>query len=196
MIVDEVHTCVAAAGLAGSGSYPRYDLIPGVGRRSRRHLMLVSATPHSGKDEAFRNLIQLLDKTFVLDELDSPEDREQLARHFVQRRRSDIRVFLDQETPFPKDRESREVPYRLSPAYRELFDQVLDYARETVRTGDGGAGQAGQVVVCAGVAACAGLLTAGGGATLRTRAAASKPGRAEADGLGRAAVLDLPDEET
>ena len=197
VIVDEVHTCVAAAGLSGSGRTQRYDLIRELADDPRRHMVLMSATPHSGKDEAFENLIQLLDKTFVLDELDSPQGREQLARHFVQRRRSDIRVFLDQETPFPKDRESREVPYRLSPEYRELFDQVLDYARETVRTGDGGVAK--RVNWWSALALLRALASSPRAAaqTLRTRAAALEAGNvAEADQMGRAAVLDLPDLDT
>lgn len=197
VIVDEVHTCVAAAGLSGSGRTQRYGLVRELADDPRRHLILVSATPHSGKDEAFENLIRLLDKSFTLDELDKPKGREELARHFVQRRRSDIRVFLDQETPFPKDRESREVPYRLSPEYRELFDQVLDYARETVRTGDGGVAK--RVNWWSALALLRALASSPRAAvqTLRTRAAALEAGNAaEADQIGRAAVLDLPDLDT
>lgn len=194
VIVDEVHTCVAAAGLSGSGRTQRYDLIRELADDPQRHLILVSATPHSGKDEAFENLIRLLDKDFHIDGLDTPQGREKLARHFVQRRRSDIRVFLDQETPFPKDRETREAPYRLSPEYRALFDQVLDYARETVRTGDGGVAK--RVNWWSALALLRALASSPRAAaqTLRTRAAALEAGNiAEADAIGRAAVLDLPE---
>ena len=192
VIVDEVHTCVAAAGLSGSGRTQRYDLIRELADDQNRHLILVSATPHSGKDEAFENLVRLLDNDFRLDKLDSAQGRENLARHFVQRRRSDIRVFLDQETPFPKDRESREVPYSLSPEYRALFDQVLDYARETVRTGDGGVAK--RVNWWSALALLRALASSPRAAaqTLRTRAAALEAGNPnEADAIGRAAVLDL-----
>jgi superfamily II DNA or RNA helicase len=197
VIVDEVHTCVAAVGLSGSGRTQRYDLVRELADDPQRHLILVTATPHSGKDEAFENLIQLLDRTLTLDELDTPQGRERLARHFVQRRRSDIRVFLDQETPFPKDRESQEVPYRLSPEYRALFDQVLDYARETVRTGDGAVTR--RVNWWSALALLRALASSPRAAvqTLRTRAATLEAGSdAEADRIGRAAVLDLPDLDT
>ena len=60
-----------------------------------------------------------------------------MAKHFVQRRRADIRRYLDEDTPFPKDRLTTDVPYSLSPEYHALFAKVLDYARETVRTEDG-----------------------------------------------------------
>lgn len=197
VIVDEVHTCVAAAGLSGSGRTQRYDLIRELADDANRHLILVSATPHSGQDEAFENLIRLLDNDFRLGALDSAQGREKLARHFVQRRRSDIRVFLDQETPFPKDRESKEVAYSLSPEYRALFDQVLDYARETVRTGDGGVAK--RVNWWSALALLRALASSPRAAaqTLRTRAAsleADNPN--EADEIGRAAVLDLPDLDT
>ena len=36
----------------------------------RRHLILVTATPHSGKEDAFRSLLALLDPSFG----DLPED--------------------------------------------------------------------------------------------------------------------------
>ncbi|GCA99078.1 ATP-dependent helicase HepA [Mycolicibacterium sp. NCC-Tsukiji] len=197
VIVDEVHTCVAAAGLSGSGRTQRYDLIRELANDANRHLILVSATPHSGQDEAFENLIRLLDKDFRLHALDLAQGREKLARHFVQRRRSDIRVFLDQETPFPKDRESQEVAYSLSPEYRALFDQVLDYARETVRTDDGGVAK--RVNWWSALALLRALASSPRAAaqTLRTRAAsleADNPN--EADQIGRAAVLDLPDLDT
>lgn len=194
VIVDEVHTCVAAAGLTGSGRTQRYDLIRELADDPQRHLILVSATPHSGKDEAFENLIRLLNNNFRITGLETPQGREKLARHFVQRRRSDIRVFLGQETPFPKDRETREAPYRLSPEYRALFDQVLDYARETVRTEDGGVAK--RVNWWSALALLRALASSPRAAaqTLRTRAAAIEAGNiAEADTIGRAAVLDLPE---
>ena len=55
-----------------------------------RHLLLVTATPHSGKDAAFRNLIGLLDPALHDLDLDQTKGRELLARHLVQRRRADI----------------------------------------------------------------------------------------------------------
>src|SRR5262249_18476752 len=102
------------------------------------HLILVTATPHSGKDEGFHNLLALLGDGLQHTDLDSPDGRERLARHFVQRRRADIRSYLDQSTPFPEDRLTRERPYPPSPAYKDLFDGVLAYARERVRDTAGG----------------------------------------------------------
>uniref|UniRef100_UPI0018DD8093 hypothetical protein n=1 Tax=Sedimentibacter sp. B4 TaxID=304766 RepID=UPI0018DD8093 len=77
----------------------------------------VTATPHSGKDETFRNLIGLLDEGLHDINLEQPAERSRLAGYFVQRRRADIRKYLDDETPFPKDRQTKEAAYALTPGY-------------------------------------------------------------------------------
>ena len=111
VIVDEAHTCVADGGFGGKARTQRYDLVRALAADANRHLLLVTATPHSGKDAAFRNLIGLLDPALHDLDLDQTKGRELLARHLVQRRRADIRQFLDEETPFPSDRQSKEVAY-------------------------------------------------------------------------------------
>ena len=60
VIIDEVHTCVADSTSTGSGRTQRYELMRDLAADPSRHLILASATPHSGKDEAFRNLLGLL----------------------------------------------------------------------------------------------------------------------------------------
>ena len=126
------------------------------------------------------------------------QGRERLARHFVQRRRADIRSYLDESTPFPEDRLTQERTYSLSAGYKELFDDVLQYARETVRDPEGG--QLRQRVRYWSALALLRALASSpraAAATLRTRAAnLDAQDVAEADRLGRSAVLDLPDEET
>ena len=67
VIVDEVHTCVAAAGQGGSGRTQRYELMQELAKDPRRHMILASATPHSGNEEAFRNLLGLLDPALERD---------------------------------------------------------------------------------------------------------------------------------
>ena len=61
VIVDEAHTCVSDGGQGGRARTQRYDLVRKLAEDATRHLLLVTATPHSGKDETFRNLIGLLD---------------------------------------------------------------------------------------------------------------------------------------
>ncbi|HNS74077.1 MAG TPA: DEAD/DEAH box helicase, partial [bacterium] len=63
VIVDEAHTC-AFAGERNRGQHQRHQLIQGISRDPSRHLLLVTATPHSGKEDAFRSLLALLDAEF------------------------------------------------------------------------------------------------------------------------------------
>ncbi|MFG2100537.1 helicase-related protein [Micromonospora echinaurantiaca] len=198
VIVDEAHSCVLDDSNSGGRSRMlRHELVRKLAARDDRHLILVTATPHSGKDAGFRNLVGLLDPRLETIDLERVEGRELLARHFVQRRRVDIRRFLE-DTPFPEDRESTERAYRLTGDYRSLFDDVVAYARQTVRDPIGG--QVRQRVRYWSALALLRAMASSpqaAAATLRTRAAnADATDAAEADALGRAAVLDLPDDET
>lgn len=135
VIVDEAHTCTHS----GQGKQQRYTLLKGLAANPDRHLMLLTATPHSGDEEAFYNLLGLLDPEYQALK-DLPPDarqplREQLARHFVQRRRPDIQEWRDSQI-FP-DRLTTEVTYALSGAWGRLFDEVLEYARDLVERTEG-----------------------------------------------------------
>jgi len=196
VIVDEAHTCVSASGLAGRGRTQRYDLLRQLATDANRHLILVTATPHSGQEEAFRNLLGLLDPQLQSVDLEQVRGRELLARHFVQRRRADIRQYLDQNTPFPRDRESKEVSYALTADYRRLFEQVLDFARASVGSAQHGAER--RVSWWSALALLRALASSPRAAaqTLRTRSATAAAADAdEADAIGRAIVLDLSDDE-
>ncbi|MBF3348492.1 helicase SNF2, partial [Pseudomonas aeruginosa] len=81
--------------------------------------ILLTATPHSGDETAFYNLLSLLDPRFAaLQGRMTASDplRQELARHFVQRRRKDI-VEWQAETHdgrgFPR-RMKTELTYQLS----------------------------------------------------------------------------------
>lgn len=198
VIVDEAHTSVSDDSTGGGRArHQRHDLLREVAKNPSRHLILVTATPHSGKEGGFRNLLALLDPELENINLEDVRGRERLARHFVQRRRADIRQFLDEETAFPSDRETREAPYGLSPEYRALFDRVLDYAREQVR--DEQDGSLRQRVRWWSALALLRTLASSpraAASTLRTRAAAAEAADVdEADALGRASVLDTADDE-
>jgi superfamily II DNA or RNA helicase len=198
LIVDEAHTCVSDGMGGGRSRMLRHELVTGLARDEGRHLILVTATPHSGKEDGFRNLLALLRPGLEKVDLEKAEDRELLARYFVQRRRVDIRKFLDESTPFPEDRLSQERKYGLSGGYKALFDDVLQYARETVRDPEGGTLHQ-RVRYWSALALLRSLASSprAAAATLTTRADnADSADEAEADRLGRSAVMDLPDEET
>lgn len=196
VIVDEAHTCAYGFGDRG-GHHQRYELLVGLAERADRHLILVTATPHSGKEEAFRSLLRLLDPDFAdlpaeLSGAAHERDRRRLAAHLVQRRRADIEHFMQADTPFPR-REEAEETYKLSPDYKRLFERVLVYARESVRDATGGQFHQ-RVRWWSALALLRSLASspAAAAATLRNRAAtATADSVAAVDEIGQRTVLDL-----
>ncbi|MBQ2682401.1 MAG: DEAD/DEAH box helicase [Thermoguttaceae bacterium] len=132
IVIDEAHTVSVTA---GTGKHQRHRLAKDLCADPSRHILLLTATPHSGKSYAFRSLLSLLRESFE----NIPEDltgdsnrhaREQIARYYIQRRRQDIEQF-DQKTHFPESL-SKDLSWKLTPAYRDLFDCALAYARELI----------------------------------------------------------------
>ena len=134
VIVDEAHTCARPSGRSESQQM-RHQLIHAVAQRPSQHLVMLTATPHSGIEESFLSLLGLLRPDFEQYDLErlSENQRIALAQHFVQRRRADIKVWLGNETPFP-EREPLERPYKLSKGYQDLFENVYNFARGLIRT--------------------------------------------------------------
>jgi superfamily II DNA or RNA helicase len=141
IIVDEAHTCtnLAQAGRGSTGRQQRNQLVQSVSRKEGQHLILVTATPHSGNPQGFRSLLTLLRPDFAqlpenLSGEENRKHREELAKHFAQRRRGDIRRYLGDDTAIP-DRKEKEETYQLGAKsdYRALFDRLLKYAREVVQ---------------------------------------------------------------
>ena len=131
IIVDEAHTCASS----GAGKQLRFELLQRLAKDTERHLLLLTATPHSGDEAAFYNLLSLLDPAFVgLQSRTSADDplRQQLARHFVQRRRKDI-VEWQAETHDGRGfarRMKTELTYKLTGDWGAFFDAVQTYCRE------------------------------------------------------------------
>lgn len=201
VIVDEAHTC--AFGQEGRGGrHQRHELVQKLATDKGRHLVLVTATPHSGDEGAFRSLLTILNPEFnnLPDDLigsQIEQHRRRLAAQFIQRRRGDIRHYLNAETLFP-EREEKEESYQLSKEYKQFFDRVLRYAREMVADKSGGRFHQ-RVRWWSALALLRALASspAAAAATLRSRAAsADAETPEEADKIGRSAVLDLSDGET
>ncbi len=131
VIVDEAHGAARPSGARATGQQMRHELVRRLARASDRHLILVTATPHSGVEESFRSLLGLLDPRFEAEEV----RREDLVPHIVQRRRQDLGAWEGGQIAFPR-RDASERAYVMSPAYLSLYEQVLDYCRETVAAPD------------------------------------------------------------
>lgn len=200
VIVDEAHTC-AYGGERNKGRHQRNQLIATLAADPNRHMILVTATPHSGNELAFRSLISMLDDKLKdlpadLSGKENESHRRKLAQHFVQRRRENIKSYMDAETLFPTREESNEA-YKLSPEYKKLFEKVLDYAREIVRDVDGKSHHQ-RVRWWSALALLRALASspAAAVATLRSRAATLDTETIEeADELGKRHVFDLTDDE-
>jgi superfamily II DNA or RNA helicase len=133
IIVDEAHAVARPRGATEQAQHERYQLVRALAADPRRHLLLVTATPHSGIEESFRSLLGLLDP--VLDQPpEGPLPRERLLPYIVQRRRTDLAAWLGATTPFP-ERQAQEHTYALSPAYQQLYQDVLAYCQQTVHGG-------------------------------------------------------------
>jgi superfamily II DNA/RNA helicase len=198
VIVDEAHTF--AFGARNAGRHQRHELLVELSRDPNRHLILVTATPHSGKEDAFRSLLAVLDPKLgeLPEDLSGSEregDRRLIARHLVQRRRADIRDYLG-ETPFP-ERLVRDETYELTPEFKALFDQALAWAREAVRDESTDARRR-RVRWWSALALlrAIGSSPAAAKATLENRANNVESATVEeADELGRRSVLDEPGDE-
>lgn len=137
VIVDEAHTCARPSG-ASNTQQQRYHLVSRLAAKPGQQLILLTATPHSGKPEEFQSLLGLLKPHF--ETLDLPNSsqgqRRELATHFVQRKRGDIEKWLGEDTPFPK-RDAFEWAYDLAAGYADFFEQILDFARKLIASGNG-----------------------------------------------------------
>ena len=135
VIVDEAHACVGTH----KGKQQRFALLQDLARDTERRLIMLTATPHSGDEEAFSRLLSLVDPEFASMHFDDARYRERLARHFVQRRRIDlVSGEWGEDRAFPKH-ETTETPYSLTGAHMDFQEAVLDFCLGVVSRA--GAGQ-------------------------------------------------------
>lgn len=129
-IIDEAHTCVSS-----EDNHQRYRLVERIASDVERHLILLTATPHSGDDVAYGKLLGLLAPEFrdLVGDANrwSTELREKLAERYVQRRRVDIEAW-NEAGAFPKHEELEDATYRLSGDYESFLELALDYCTEIV----------------------------------------------------------------
>lgn len=122
VVIDEAHR------LGGStDQVARYKLGAALADASP-HLLLLSATPHSGKSDQFLRLMQLLDREAFPGE--DTIDRDRVAPYVV---RTEKRLAIDNDgNPLFKPRQTRlvTVDWQLRhDAQRQLYEAVTDYVR-------------------------------------------------------------------
>lgn len=126
IVVDEAHTCTSVT----ARNHQRYDLLRTLADDEKRHMLMLTATPHSGIEEGFYHLLGLLDRKFeVMGEVAQRQRnslRESLSRHLVQRRRKDIQRFWNEQEVLP-DKQTVEMTYRLAGPWGDFFEEVRQY---------------------------------------------------------------------
>ncbi|WP_405873952.1 DEAD/DEAH box helicase [Streptomyces sp. NBC_00005] len=216
VIVDEAHSCVAADDATQGGTSSssnshqlRYELLRRVSADANRHLLLLTATPHSGKESAFRNLLGLVRPDLATVNLEAPAGRAKLAEYFVARKRADVRTYLTKEdgladdslaerTAFPSDRWTKDEPYKLTPVYRALLDDAIAYARDRVEAAGGQGKREARVAWWSVIALLRSMVSSPAAAaqTLKTRSESAAARTAqEADALGAKVAADSADND-
>ncbi|WP_019991370.1 helicase-related protein [Rudanella lutea] len=132
VVVDEAHKLSAFD--YGTKKYvsQRYKAVEMLASRCD-HLLLLTATPHRGRKDTFKNLLQLLDEdifssdTLVTERIGQFEAGG-LNKFFIRRLKEDMRDW--QGNPLFKQRYTKTVGYELSPAEKNLYDRVTKYLSE------------------------------------------------------------------
>lgn len=130
VIIDEAHTCSLPANAISKYQQQRFSLLSDLAANENRHLVLLTATPHSGKDDEFTSLLGLLKPKFKelnFEQLEQSE-RKKLSKHFIQRKRENISRWLQEDTTFP-NRETLEIGYQLSHEYKDFYNQLIQFGR-------------------------------------------------------------------
>lgn len=136
ILVDEAHTCAKPAG-ANNSQQLRFHLLHDIAKKEKQHIVLLTATPHSGKQAEFQSILGLLKPDFEKMDIISSNDKErkELAQYFIQRRRADviktIEELKDDDLRFP-ERNSIDKDYEIGKEYGAIFNEILAYAREIV----------------------------------------------------------------
>jgi superfamily II DNA or RNA helicase len=126
VIVDEAHSCVGNE----RGKHQRYDLLERIATDPERHLLLLTATPHSGDVVAYDRLLGLVHKELAGgpnggDANARERYARRLAQHLIQRRRPDIQDGWDEQRAFAKHETTS--PFTLSGDFAAFQEEVLDY---------------------------------------------------------------------
>jgi superfamily II DNA or RNA helicase len=140
VVCDESHRMSAHYFGGELKTTKRYQMGQRVGNHAR-NLLLMTATPHNGKDEDFQLFMALLDEDrFAGKEKDSVHrsDPTDLMRRLV---KEDLYTFEGKKL-FP-ERRSYTAQYELSQSEKVLYERVTEYVRDEMNRADRNAEQEG-----------------------------------------------------
>ena len=133
--VDKTHRYKLAEALAGCPAAPDYSALTW----SARHLLLLTATPHMGKDSPYHHLWRLLDhRIFGAEEAFRRFPPEARARHFIRRTKEEMVDF--EGRPIFRERHCDTFGYDLTPGpngERDLYDRTTTYLERSYNVATG-----------------------------------------------------------
>ncbi|PRY52236.1 uncharacterized protein DUF3883 [Knoellia remsis] len=130
IIVDEAHRMGAhyfGGKLEKTKRFQLGELLGGI----TRHLLLMTATPHSGKEEDFQLFLTLLDKDRFEGKRKTAVDTSGIMRRLV---KEELLTFEGKKL-FP-ERVAETVPYKLTSHEYDLYEDVTAYVREGMNRAD------------------------------------------------------------
>ena len=133
VVCDEAHR-MSASFFGREVKYTKRFQLGALVGRVTRHFLLMTATPHNGKEEDFQLFMGLLDA-------DRFEGRFREGVHKVDpsdmmRRLTKEELFRFDESPLFPERRAYTVSYELSPREAELYEAVTHYVREEMNRAD------------------------------------------------------------
>ena len=133
VVVDEAHRMSASWFSGELKASKRFQLGELLSERAR-HLLLMTATPHNGKEEDFQTFLSLLDR----DRFAGPGDKR--AQHGtvdgIMRRMVKEKLVTFEGRPLFPERIAETTAYRLSAPEQHLYEEVTDYVRNGMNLAD------------------------------------------------------------
>lgn len=130
VVIDEAHRMAAHYFGGKLEKTKRFQLGELLGRTTR-HLLLMTATPHSGKVEDYQLFLTLLDRDRFEGKSSNNPDTTGIMRRMI---KEDLLTFEGKRL-FP-ERKAETVPYELTELEENLYEQVTDYVREGMNRAD------------------------------------------------------------
>jgi SNF2 family DNA or RNA helicase len=127
IVCDEAHK-MSASHFGGEIKYTKRYQLGQLLSGLTRHFLLMTATPHNGKEDDFQLFMALLDGDRFEGKFRDgvhAADASDLMRRMVKEK-----LLKFDATPLFPERKAYTVPYKLSDAEAELYTQVTDYVRE------------------------------------------------------------------
>ena len=129
IVVDEAHKLSAFD--YGQKRYrsKRYQALEKLSSKCE-HLLLLTATPHRGRSDTFKNLLQLLDEdifaseSLVTSRINEINDSG-INKFFIRRLKEQMKDW--EGNPLFKERSTNTIMYKLTPEEKRLYDRVTNY---------------------------------------------------------------------